>query len=66
VFWFPLFALAQSGDPPSGLQSVMWNQEQALGKAEQQKDSDYFKKTLDDKLIYVAYNGLVFTKDKLV
>jgi hypothetical protein len=59
------FRAAAQQDPPD-LQTVMWNQEHDLAKAEQQQDRQFFQKALDDKLIYVAFNGLVFTKPKLV
>ncbi len=54
---------AQSADP---LQKEMYNQEHGLAKAETDKDRAYFDRTLDDGVIFVAYNGLVFTKLKIV
>lgn len=39
----------------SELQSVMYNQEQQLAKAEQQKNREFFNQTLDDRLIFVAF-----------
>jgi len=45
---------------------VLYNQEQQLANAEKQKDKSYFQQKLDDDLIYVAYNGLVFDKAKIL
>lgn len=50
----------------SKFDDVIYNQEHRLAKAEQQQDRDFFTRTLDDKLIYVAFNGLVFTKKDIV
>jgi hypothetical protein len=66
VLSLPLFAFAQSGGSSSSFETAMWNQEQGLAKAEMQQDRAYFEKTLDDKLIYVTFNGVVLTKDKIV
>lgn len=48
------------------LHDVLYEQEQHLASAEKRKDKSYFEHALDDELIYVAYNGLVFTKAKIV
>jgi hypothetical protein len=50
----------------SDLQTVIYNQEHRLAKAEQQKNRDFFNQSLDDALIYVAFNGLVFTKQQMM
>lgn len=56
-------ATAQATDP---LHETIWNQEQSLAKAEKDKDRSYFEHKLDDRIIYVAYDGLVFTKSDIV
>lgn len=52
--------------PSEQIHNEIFNHEQQLAKAEKNKDRQYFERTLDDKLIFVAFNGLVFTKQKLV
>jgi hypothetical protein len=58
-----LTGLAQNSDP---MQVAVWNQEHQLARAEESKDRSYFEHKLDDDLIYVAYDGLVFTKKQIV
>jgi hypothetical protein len=42
------------------------NKEHALARAERQHDSSAFKQLLRNDLIYVAFNGWVFTKADLI
>ncbi len=48
------------------LQNVVFNLEHKLATAEKQQDKAFFQRTLDDQLVYVAYDGLVFDKSKLL
>jgi hypothetical protein len=57
---------AEQSEVSSNIQTEIYNQEHQLANAEKTKDRHYFEKTLDDKLIFVVYNGLVFTKQKIV
>ena len=66
VLLLQLAAAAQTSGKPADLQTLMWNQEHELAKAETQQDRKLFQKVLDNKLIYVAFDGLVFTKQKIV
>ncbi len=52
--------------PHQSVQNILHQQEQQLATAEKRQDKKYFQQKLDDNLIYVAYNGLVFTKDKIL
>ena len=45
---------------------IAFNLEHKLATAEKQQDKAFFQKTLDDRLVYVAYNGLVLDKAKLL
>ncbi len=48
------------------LRNQLYSQEQQLATAEKRQDKQYFQRALDPNLIYVAYNGLVFTKTKVL
>ncbi|MGH9517728.1 MAG: DUF4440 domain-containing protein [Terriglobales bacterium] len=48
------------------IESELANNEKALATAERQHNSADFKRLLCDDLIYVAFNGWVFTKSDLV
>jgi hypothetical protein len=52
--------------PTHSLQTQIYNEEHQLASAERSQNPSFFQQKLDPALIYVAYNGLVFTKDKLV
>ncbi len=56
----------QPGPAGDGLQKALYNPEQQLANAEKRQDKAYFQHRLDDSLIFVGYNGLVFTKAKIV
>ena len=66
----PSVATGQQGagksQPADRVDSAIYNQEHALAKAEQQQDRQFFSSILDDGLIFVAFNGLVFTKADIV
>jgi hypothetical protein len=59
-------AVAQNAGKASDLRTVMWNQAHRLASAEEQRNRNFFPKTLDDALMLVAFNGLVLTKRKMV
>jgi hypothetical protein len=48
------------------MQDTVYNLEHRLAQAEKQHNKRFFESSLDDELVYVAYNGLVFTKNKLL
>jgi hypothetical protein len=48
------------------VQDAVYNLEHQLAKAEKQHNKKFFETSLDNGLVYVAYNGLVFTKEKLL
>lgn len=48
------------------LQTTVYDLEHRLAVAEKQQDKRFFQQALDDQLVYVAYNGLVFDKAKLL
>ena len=56
----------QAGAPERQFHRQLYQQEQRLATAEKNQDKPYFQRTLDDNLIYVAYNGMVFTKAKIL
>lgn len=70
ILCFVLMALpltaAPRPDPSSSLQDALYNEEQQLASAEKRQDKAYLERVLDDEIIYVAYNGLVLTKAKMV
>ena len=57
---------AQGNASPSPGDTAAFNLEHKLASAEKQQDKAFFQKTLDDRLVYVAYNGLVLNKAKLL
>lgn len=59
-------ATLQKAGSSGDLQSTLYNLEHRLATAEKQQDKRFFQQTLDDQLVYVAYNGLVFDKAKLL
>lgn len=50
----------------ASLQNTLYNLEHQLAGAEKQHNKKFFETSLDNGLVFVAYNGLVFTKDKLL
>lgn len=48
------------------LKNTLYNLEHQLAGAEKQHNKKFFETSLDNQLVFVAYNGLVFTKDKLL
>ena len=48
------------------LESELVASEQRVADSEKNKDRETLLQTLADDFIYVAYNGLVFTKDRIV
>ena len=48
------------------LQDTVYNLEHQLAGAEKQHNKKFFAASMDKDLVYVAYNGLVLTKDKLL
>ena len=48
------------------LEDAVYNLEHQLANAEKQHNKKFFESSLDNGLVFVAYNGLVFTKDKLL
>lgn len=48
------------------LQDTLYNLEHQLAGAEKQHNKKFFETSLDNGLVFVAYNGLVFTKAKLL
>ena len=63
-------AAQQKAVQPSQLRKAVenaaFNLEHKLAQAEKQGDKAFFERTLDPGLVYVAYNGLVFNKSKLI
>lgn len=57
-------AFGQSGKKT--LENQLANDEQQLVRAERQHDTSAFNRLLRDDLIYVAFNGWVFTKKELL
>jgi hypothetical protein len=67
VLALTLSAGAQRADYPDGrIHDQLWNEEQKLATAEKQQTRAYFQQKLDNDLIFVAYNGEVFTKNKIL
>lgn len=56
----------QKNADETGLRDTLAQNEQALIQAEKQHDAATFHKLLRDDLIYVAFNGWVFTKKELI
>lgn len=48
------------------IQNDLYNKENALGEAERDHNSEFFAQNLAPDFLYVAFNGLVLTKDKLM
>lgn len=63
-------AAQQKGARPNqahkALENAAFNLEHRLAQAEKQGDKAFFERTLDPGLVYVAYNGLVFDREKLL
>ena len=55
-----------ANQPGRPLENTAFNLEHKLAQAEKQGDKAFFEHTLDPGLVYVAYNGLVFDKNKLL
>ncbi|MGH9568517.1 MAG: DUF4440 domain-containing protein [Candidatus Angelobacter sp.] len=56
----------QKDGPTTPLKNVVFNMEHELATAEKQQNHAFFNRTMDKGLVYVAYNGLVFDKAKLL
>jgi hypothetical protein len=54
------------GGGDKALESELVGNEQRLADSEKSKDAQFLQQALADDFIYVAYNGLVFTKDRIV
>ena len=54
------------GEGPKSLESELVGNEQRIADSEKNKDQSFLAEALADNFIYVAYNGLVLTKDKIV
>jgi hypothetical protein len=57
---------ARQSTSSSHADALAFNLEHKLAAAEKQQDKAFFQKALDDRLVYVAYNGMVFDKAKLL
>jgi hypothetical protein len=55
-----------AGSGSKALENQLVGNEQRLAQSEQKKDRAFLREALADDFIYVAYNGLVFTKEKIV
>lgn len=55
-----------SDDISSELRDQVYNLEHDLAAAEVKQDRDFFQNSLAENFIYVAHNGLVFTKQQIV
>jgi hypothetical protein len=62
----PLSSAQKRPRPGEHLHDVLYNLEQQLANAEKNQDKAYFQRALDNNLVFVAYDGLVFTKTKIV
>jgi hypothetical protein len=60
------WAQARPKKPAGSLQDTLYNLEHQLAGAEKQHNKKFFETSLDNGLVFVAYNGLVFTKGKLL
>lgn len=58
--------IAVSDEPNSELRDQVYNLEHDLAAAEVKQDRDFFQNSLADNFIFVAHNGLVFTKQQIV
>lgn len=56
----------QKAGSSGSLQKTVYNLEHRLAVAEKQQDKRFFQQSLDNQLVYVAYNGMVFGKAKLL
>ena len=63
---FAAWAQPRPKKAASSLQDTLFNLEHQLAGAEKQHNKKFFETSLDNRLVFVAYNGLVFTKDKLL
>jgi hypothetical protein len=75
LVWVAVSALGQAAEPPKStagsstghqLRDRLTNMERELARAEQQKNKNFFDRTLSPEFLMVAYNGLVFTKPELL
>lgn len=79
VFSLILFAVSVSGaalaggpdktsvtNPPDPFHDMIVGNEQAMANAEHQRDRRFFESHAAADLIYVAFNGMVFTRDKVL
>ncbi|HEU5451786.1 MAG TPA: nuclear transport factor 2 family protein [Terriglobales bacterium] len=56
-----------SADPGAGaFRNQLVNNEKSLAAAQTQKKADALQRMLDPNLIFVAFNGLVFTRQQLI
>lgn len=62
----PAWAQSPAKHASGNLKNAVFNLEHQLATAEKQHNKKFFETSLDDGLVYVAYNGLVFTKAKLL
>ncbi len=60
-----LFAVPQFAQS-SELRTQLENHERELGKAEESQDKSAFEKLLDPEVVFVASDGLVFTKKDII
>lgn len=61
------FGFGQTSRPQGGsLEKQLTDHELALVQAEKHHDNAAFNRLLDDRLIYVAFNGWVFTKKDVI
>lgn len=63
-----LLSISAPAQQPAGnnLRDQLVNNEKALAQAQSQKKADALNRMLDPNLIFVAFNGLVFTREQLV
>ena len=61
-----LLGQAQRNTSSSHPDAAAFNLEHKLAAAEKQQNKTFFQNTLDDRLVYVAFNGLVLDKAKLL
>jgi hypothetical protein len=53
-------------DGTKGLENQLVKNEKRLATSEENNDGAFLKRALADDVIYVVYNGWVFTKDKIL
>lgn len=52
--------------PEKSIQDELYNKENELGQAQRDHNATFFEQNLAGDFLYVAFNGLVLTKDKIV